>query len=84
MFHMCSSFLLVGVYVCTYVCLYVCVFEGRASSRLCTPTVTDLLCFLFGLTLRQSHTSHNLQDLTYGGVIIITRLHKKLAHVTKP
>jgi hypothetical protein len=64
--------------------MYVCMYEGRATSDPCTATITDLLCFPFGLTLYQSRTSNELQDLPYGGVIIVTRLHKKLAQVMKP
>jgi hypothetical protein len=58
---------------------YVCMCEGQAASFPCTATVTDLLCFPFGLTLYQSHTSSELQEIAYGGVIIGTQLHKKLA-----
>jgi hypothetical protein len=66
----------VCIYLCMYVCMYICMYEGRAVSGNCTTTITDLLCFPFGLTLYQSRTSNELQDLTYGGVIIGTRPHK--------
>jgi hypothetical protein len=59
-------------------------YEGRATSGPCTATIADLLCFPFRLTPYQSRTSNELQDLTYGGVIIVTWLHKKLAQVMKP
>jgi hypothetical protein len=43
-----------------------------------------VLCFPFGLTLHQSSSSTELQDLAYGGIIIVTWLHKNLAQVMKP
>jgi hypothetical protein len=63
---------------------YVCMYEGHVAFGPYTMTITDLLCFPFGLTLYQSHTSNELQDLPYEGVIIVTRLHKKLTQVMKP
>jgi hypothetical protein len=59
-------------------------YEGRVASSPCTATITDLSCFPFGLTFYQSLTLSELQDLTYGGVIIVTWLHKKLAQVEMP
>jgi hypothetical protein len=54
--------------------MYVCI-RGTASSP-CTATITDLLYFPFGLTIYESHTSNELQDLAYGGIIIVTWLYK--------
>jgi hypothetical protein len=62
---------------------YLCMYVGRATSGPCTATITDLQCFPFYLPLYQSHTPNELQGLTYGGVIIVTWLHKKLAQATK-
>jgi hypothetical protein len=64
--------------------MYVCMYEGRATSGPCTATIIDLLFFPFGSTLYQSRTSNKLQDLAYGGVIIVTWLHTELAQVMKP
>jgi hypothetical protein len=52
-------------------------YEGQATCSHYTATITDLLRFPFGLALYQSHTTNELQDLAYGGVIIVTWLHKK-------
>jgi hypothetical protein len=41
------------------------------------PRSSLIYCFSFRLTPYQSRTSNELQDLTYGGVIIVTWLHKK-------
>jgi hypothetical protein len=56
---------------------------GTAAFGPCTATITDLLCFPFYLPLYQSHTPNELQDFTYGGVVIVIWRHKKLAQVTK-
>jgi hypothetical protein len=56
--------------------LLLCTYEGWATSSLCTMTTTDLLCFPFGLTLYQSCTSSELENLAYGGMMIVIRHHK--------
>jgi hypothetical protein len=59
-------------------------YKERAASSPCTATITVLLCFPFGLTPYQSGASNELQDLAFGGIMIVTRLHKELAQVKKP
>jgi hypothetical protein len=78
-----TSYVIFGMCNSVKTCMYVCMYEGRATSGHCTATITDLLCFPFRLTRYQSRTSNELQDPIYGGVIILTWFHNKLAQVTK-
>jgi hypothetical protein len=64
--------------------MYVYVYKERAASGPYTETITDILCFPLGLALYQFRTSNELQDLTYGGGMIVTWRHKELAQATKP
>jgi hypothetical protein len=56
----------------------VCMYKGRAIHGPCTATHSGLLCFPFNLSLQQSRTSDELQDLVRGGVEIVTWFHKKM------
>jgi hypothetical protein len=50
-------------------CMYVWGWATETSP--CTATFEDLLCFPFWLTPYQPYTSNEVQDLIYGGVIVV-------------